>query len=411
MSEGYRPGASDSESARAEPGALDGIRVLDLSRFIAGPLCCQILGDMGAEVIKVERPGGEDARRHRPFFNGHSIYTMIYNRNKSGVTLDTRHGEALALLEALVARADIVVENYRPGTLQQMGLPYSRMREINPRVILVSISGFGQEGPNRERALFDAIAQASSGLMSLTGSPEGPPMLTGTFIADYISAFHGAMGAMTALLARARTGVGQQVDIACVDALFATLGTHPSAYAMLGTVPSRSGNRDQITVPANVFEATDGYVYIHAGTDALFPRLAKVMGHPELTSDERFHDQRSRLANVAELENLVAAWSASLRCDEITAALTAAGVPFAKVASVPEAVDSVQVAERGMLIEMDHPQIGTMVLPGIPIKLSMTPGTARKPPPLPGEDNEKVYGGLLGMTPDQISAMKSSGLI
>jgi crotonobetainyl-CoA:carnitine CoA-transferase CaiB-like acyl-CoA transferase len=393
------------------PGALDGIRVLDMSRFIAGPLCCQILGDMGAEVIKLERPGGEDARRHTPHSNGHSIYTMIYNRNKRGITLDTRHPDALGILERLIAESDVVVENYRPGTLAQMGLPYERMRELNPRVVLTSISGFGQTGPNTDRALFDAIAQATSGLMSLTGKPDDEPTMTGTFIADYISAFHGAMGTLIALMARQRTGEGQHVDVACVDALFACLGTHPSAYAMLGKIPQRTGSRDQITVPANVYPASDGYVYIHAGTNPLFPRLARAMGRPDLADDKRFGDQTRRLANVNALDTIVRGWTTSLSSDQISSALTAAGVPFGKVATVPEAVESAQVAARDMMLDVHHPMMGEMKLPGIPIKLSATPGSVRKPPPVAGEDNDSVYAELLALTSKDIEKMRADGLI
>ena len=394
-----------------EAGPLEGVRILDLSRFIAGPLCCQILGDMGAEVIKVERPSGEDARRHRPFFNGHSIYTMIFNRNKYGLSLDTRQPGALAVLEGLVAKCDVVVENYRPGTMEAMGLGYERLVEINPRVILTSISGFGQTGPNTQRALFDAIAQATSGLMSLTGEADGEPMMTGTFVADYISAFHGAMGTMLALLARERTGVGQHVDIACVDAVFAVLGTHPSAYAMLGLVPQRSGSRDQITVPANVFRSADGFVYIHAGTNPLFPRLCSSMGRPELATDPRFTDQTKRLENVDELDVLVTAWTITLPSAEIEAALASAGVPCAKVATVPQAVESEQVAARDMLVDVEHPVVGTMKLPGIPIKLSGTPGSIRKPPPLVGEDTDDVLTRLLGLDADAIAELRANHTI
>jgi crotonobetainyl-CoA:carnitine CoA-transferase CaiB-like acyl-CoA transferase len=391
--------------------ALDGLRVLDLSRFIAGPLCCQILGDMGAEVIKVERPGGEDARRHEPFYKGNSIYTMVFNRNKLGVTLNTRHIGATRILEALVASSDVVVENYRPGTLEKMGFSFERMHEINPRVILVSISGFGQHGRNSKRALFDAVAQAESGLMSVTGSPQGEPMMVGTFIADYVAAFHGAMGAMTALLARTITGLGQHVDIACVDALFSTMGTYASAYAMLGKVPGRNGNRDQITVPANVFKTRDDRIYIHAGTNPLFRRLATVMGRPDLVDDERFSDQERRLANIDLIESMVQGWTSSLSREEVAAALSTAGVPFAKVASLAEAVESEQIEDREMLINIDHPLAGRITVPGIPIKLSDTPGNIRKAPPLPGEDNDKVYGEILGMTSDEVADMCKSGLI
>ncbi|AOS63392.1 CaiB/BaiF CoA transferase family protein [Actinoalloteichus hymeniacidonis] len=392
-------------------GPLAGLRVLDLSRFIAGPLCCQILGDMGAEVIKVERPGGEDGRRHVPFHQGHSVYPMIFNRNKHGITLDTRHPRALPILERFVAEVDVVVENYRPGTMAAMGLGYDRLKEINPRVVLTSISGFGQTGPNTQRALFDAIAQAASGLMSLTGKPEDEPTMTGTFVADYISAFHGVMGILLALSARERTGLGQHVDISCVDALFACLGTHPSAYAMLGETRQRSGSRDQITVPANVYPAADGHVYIHAGTNPLFPRLCTAMGRPNLAEDPRFLDQTARLANVEELDELVRTWTEALTCEQIDAHLTEVGVPFSKVVTVAEAVESDQVAAREMLLDVEHPALGTLTLPGIPIKLSDTPGKVRKPPPLAGEDNDAVYRRVLGVDAAEVARMRADGVI
>ena len=392
-------------------GALSGVRVLDLSRFIAGPLCCQILGDMGAEVIKVERPGGEDARRHAPFYNGMSIYSMLFNRNKRGVTLDTRHPDAVKILESFIEKSHLVVQNYRPGTLEAMGLDYERMRQVNPNIILVSISGFGQTGPNASRALFDAIAQAESGLMSLTGAVDDVPMVTGAFISDYVSAYHGAIGALTALLARARTGEGQHVDVSCIDALFTTLGTHPSAYAMLGEIPERTGNRDHLSVPANVFKTSDGHIFIHGGTNTLFPKLARAISQPELAVDERFRDHQDRIANTAEIEKIVSDWTARSSTDEVAAALAAAGVPFGRVASVPEAVDSAQVAEREMIIDVEHPVVGQMKLPGMPIKLSGTPGTVRMPPPLPGEHNDDVYAEVLGLSPAEIAAMRSSRLI
>lgn len=392
-------------------GALDGIRVIDLSRFIAGPLCCQILGDMGAEVIKVERPGGEDARRHIPFYNGHSVYTMIYNRNKHGVTLDTRHPEAIEILERLIADADIVVENYRPGTMEAMGLGYQRLKELNPRVILTSISGFGQTGPNRDRALFDAIAQAESGLMSRTGGADDPPMLTGTFIADYTAGFHGVMGTLLALQARARTGEGQHVDVACFDAMFSTLSTHLSAAAMFGTEAPRTGSRDQITVPANVYPTADGYVYLHAGTNPMFPRLCTAMGRPELAGEQRFIDQTARLANVEELDEIVGAWTSRLTSDELAAELTTAGVPYGKVAGIRDAVASPQVKAREMMIDIEHPTVGTVTVPGITIKLSATPGTVRKPPPTVGEDTDAVFSRLLGFDEAKLARLRADGVV
>lgn len=400
-----------SESTASGPGPLDGLRVLDLSRFIAGPLCAQILGDMGAEVIKIERPGGEDARRNAPRVHGEAIYTLTFNRNKHGITLDTRHPEAPALLERLVADADVVVENFRPGTLDAMGLGWDRIHEIQPRAVLTSISGFGQDGPNRDRALFDAIAQAATGLMSMTGHDGDEPMMAGAFLADHIAAFHGVMGTMMALAARGRTGLGQHVDVACFDALFACLGTRPGAWSMLGQTSPRTGNRDQITVPANTFPTADGHVYLHAGTNALFPRLAAVLGTPALADDPRFRDQAERLANVEALEDIVRGWTRRSATETVVKELTDAGIPAAPVASVAEATDSEQVRSRQMMIDIEHPTLGTIAVPGMALKLGATPGSVRKAPPRAGEDNEDVYGRLLGLAPGEVAAMSERGVI
>jgi crotonobetainyl-CoA:carnitine CoA-transferase CaiB-like acyl-CoA transferase len=403
--------AGDGDARRESPGALDGMRVLDLSRFIAGPLCCQILGDMGAEVIKIERPGGEDARRHAPFYQGESVYTMSYNRNKYGATLDTRHPAAIPILEQLVRRCDIVVENYRPGTMERMGLSYSRLNELRPGVILVSISGFGQTGPLAERALFDAIAQAASGLMSLTGPPDGEPTLTGTYIADYVAGFHGAMGALLALLHRERTGAGQHVDVASLDALFASLGTRPSSYAMLGEHPRRNGSRDLLTGPANVFRASDGFVYIHAGTDPLFPRLCQAMGRADLTESGRYRGIADRMQHIEELEDAVASWTKSRTCEEVADILGEAGIPCGKISEISEVVGSPQITAREMMLDVEHPKLGHLKLPGIPIKLSESPGSVRKAPPLVGEDNDHVYGEILGLSRAEITRLRSEGAI
>lgn len=395
----------DAES----PGPLTGIRVLDLSRFIAGPVCTQMLGDMGAEVVKMERPSGEDARKHAPYHRGHSIYTMIFNRNKYAATLNTRHPDAVRLLEKLVQLSDIVVENYRPGTMEAMGLPYERLKELNSDIILVSISGFGQTGPLAHRPLFDAIAQAESGLMSLTGPSDGEPTLTGTYIADYIAGYHGAMGALLALVHRERTGEGQHVDVASLDVLFTSLGTRPSAQVMLGERPRRNGSRDLLTGPANVFPAKDGYVYIHAGTDPLFPRLCRAINRPELAADERYATVSRRLENIDDLEQIVSGWSRPRNCEQVGDALSQAGVPFGKVSRIDEVVASPQIKAREMLVNVEHPTLGTLTVPGIPIKLSGSPGSIRKAPPMVGEDNEYVYGTLLSLSDDEIERLKEEG--
>jgi crotonobetainyl-CoA:carnitine CoA-transferase CaiB-like acyl-CoA transferase len=393
------------------PSPLDGIRVLDLSRFIAGPLCAQILGDMGAEVIKVERPGGEDARDQGPRYNGESIYSMSYNRNKFGITLDTRHPSARGILERLVRVSDVLVENYRLGTLDEMGFGAARLGELNPRLIVSSLSGFGQSGPLSGRALFDPIAQAMSGLMSLTGDPDGLPTLTGTYIADHVAALNGAIGTLLALIARGRTGEGQVVDVASLDALFACLGPRPLEIAMLGTTTGRGGSRDPYAAPANVFRAADGYVYIHAGTDALFPRLCVAIGRRDLATDRRYGDVPGRMAAVDDLEAAVSAWTQTRTVAEISASLNDTGIPFGPVADVADVVRSPQIAAREMLVEIEHPTIGPVVVMGLPMKLSATPGAIRKAPPTVGEDNDRVYGDLLGFTLSEIADLRTSGAI
>jgi crotonobetainyl-CoA:carnitine CoA-transferase CaiB-like acyl-CoA transferase len=392
-------------------GALEGIRVLDLSRFIAGPICAQVLGDMGAEVIKVERPGGEDARFQGPFLDGESLYPMAYNRNKASVTLDTRHPDARPVLEKLVAWTDVLVENYRPGTLDAMGFGWERLHADDPRLVLVSLSGFGQTGPYASRPLFDPIAQAASGLMSLTGEADGPPTLAGTYIADHVAGLYAAIGTLVALIARTTTGLGQRVDVASLDALVSVLGTRPMAYAMLGELPVRAGSRDPYSAPANLFPARDGHVYIHGGTDAVFPRLCRALGRPDLAQDPRFATVATRLAHVEAIEAEVESWTATRSADEIEAALADAGVPCAAVADIERVVRSPQLRAREMFVEVAGTPVGTAVLTGIPVKLDGTPGSIRLPPPAAGADNDRVYVDMLGMSPAEVDALRASGAI
>lgn len=390
---------------------LDGLRVLDLSRFIAGPLCAQLLGDMGAEVIKVERPRGEDARDQGARYLGASLYTMAFNRNKHGITLDTRHPAAAGLLERLIRASDVLVENYRPGTLDEMGFGTDRLRELNPRLVVTSLSGFGQTGPLARRALFDPIAQAMSGLMSLTGEPGGPPMLAGTYVADHLAGLYGAIGTLLALRARDRTGEGQLVDVASLDSLFSSLGTRPLEVAMLGLTPERSGSRDPFSGPANVFRTIDGYVYIHGGTDSLFPRLCAAIGRVDLAADARFREVPGRMREIEEIEAAVSTWTEARTTEDVSNTLAGAGIPFGPVAAIADVVASPQIAAREMLIEIEHPVLGPLVVSGLPVKLSATPGSVRKAPPMVGEDNDRIYGELLGFTPTEIAEMRASGAI
>jgi crotonobetainyl-CoA:carnitine CoA-transferase CaiB-like acyl-CoA transferase len=388
---------------------LDDVRVVDLSRFIAGPFCAQLLADMGADVVKVERPGGEDARQHKPFLDGESLYVMAFSRNKRAMTLDTRHPEAREVLERLIRTSDVLVENYRPGTLAAMGLGPERLRELNPRLIVTSISGFGQDGPLAERALFDAIAQAMSGLMSLTGDGE-QPTTAGTYVADYVAGLYGALGTVMALRHRDRTGEGQVVDVASLDGLFSCLATQVMATANLGEAPLRTGSRDALNAPANVFKAQDGYLYLHGGTNPLFPRLCRAIGQPELARDARFAGVNERMANQAAIERIVGEWTASGTVEQAGERLTAEGIPWGPVATVPDVVASPQIAAREMLVAVDHPTLGELRVPGVPIKLSASPGGVRTPPPRVGQDTEEVLA-RLGYGGAEIAALQGGGAV
>lgn len=405
------PSVNSENSPRSPQLPLEGIKVLDLSRFIAGPMCSQTLADFGAEVVKVERPTGEDSRHHGPYWQGESIYMFLYHRNKHAVTLDTRHPEALNLLEAFVEWADVVVENYRPGTLEKMGIGYERMKELNPGVVLVSLSGFGQTGPDSRRGLFDAISQAESGLMDITGEPEGRPTLSGTFVADYVTGYQGAIGALAALMHRQRTKEGQLVDVASYDSMFAMLGIRLMSQLMLGQEIPRSGSRDPLTAPVNSYETVDGAVYIHAGTDGLFRRLCPVIGREDLLDDPELDTIEGRMARQEELETLIGAWTASKTRDEICAALGEAGIPCAKVAAVSEVAESPQVQARGMIVDIEHPTLGTMRLPGNPVHMEKTPPTVHKAPPRLGEDNDYVYGHVLGKSSEEIERLRAEKVI
>jgi crotonobetainyl-CoA:carnitine CoA-transferase CaiB-like acyl-CoA transferase len=336
---------------------------------------------------------------------------MAYNRNKYGITLDTRHPMAPAILDRLVRASDVLVENFRPGTLSQMGLGADRVHDLNPRLVITSLSGFGQTGPLAERALFDPIAQAMSGLMSLTGESNGPPTLTGTYIADHIAGLYGAIGTLLALYARDRTGEGQLVDVALLDALFSSLGTRPLEVATGGPTPHRKGSRDSFSGPANVFDANDGQIYIHAGSNSLFPRLCAAIGRPDLATDPRFRDVPGRMAAIDELEAAVSAWTTSRTVAQASETLTAAGIPFGPVADIADAVASPQIAAREMLLEIEHRTLGPLPVLGTPVKLSATPGSMRKAPPMIGEDNDHVYGSVLGLSPSQIAELRASGAI
>ncbi len=395
------------------PGPLHGIRVLDLTRVLAGPFCCSILGDLGAEVVKVERTGrGDDTRSMKVKVGGESLYFQVMNRNKFGVTLNFRHPEGPSLLKKLASRADILVENFRAGTMEKMGCGYETLREANPRLIMVSISGFGQNGPYSQLPCFDVIAQAMSGFMEITGQPDGPPTVAGTYVVDYSTGLYALVGALAALQARERTGVGQLVDVSLLDTALSYLTTAIPDYLLFGQQMTRVGNRDRFCAPANLFKCKDGeWVYLACATEALFPQLLKVMGREDLNHDPRFSTPDARLEHVLEGEALLAQWVETQTADEVIARVQGAELPCAKIATIADVVKDPQVRHRRMVVDVEHPTAGRVPMQGIPIHLSETPGEIRRSSPLLGQHNEDVYGRWLGMSSADVAQLQADEVI
>lgn len=390
--------------------SLPGLRVLDLSRFIAGPYCAMLLGDMGAEVVKIEPPWeGEYARRALPQVNGTSLYTFIVNRNKKSLAIDLRSEQGLALLHELVRTADVLVENFRPGTMEKMGLGWQEVHQMNPRLVMARISGFGQDGPLADKQCFDGVAQAMSGLMELTGPADGPPTMIGSFMCDYSTGMYAALGILAALNARHESGRGQLVDVSLLESATSMLMTAIPEHALFGTEMTRRGSRDRYVAPSNTFETSDGrHILIVGGDDNMFPRLTRAMKQPELVHDPRFVTMASRRDNVEAVEAVVAEWMKRHTADELVAMLEAQGVPCAKVARIAEVAASEQLRHRGHIVDMEF---GGQKVPmqGVTIHLSDTPLQVRTPIPSVGAHNAEVLHGWLGWSAERVEQLKTSG--
>ncbi|CAK7020073.1 MAG: Acetyl-CoA:oxalate CoA-transferase [Desulfovibrio sp.] len=393
-------------------GALTGLRVLDLTRVLAGPFCTMMMADMGAEIIKIEQPGrGDDSRAFAPFKNGESSYYMNLNRNKKGVTLNLK-GKGKEIFLEMIKNADVVVENYRPGTMEKLGLGYEDLKKINPRIVYGCVSGFGHYGPYSQRPGYDIIGQAMGGLMSTTGWPDSGPTRSGTAMSDVLAGLSVCIGILSALRSRDVTGVGQKVDVSLVDSVVASLEIITQIYLTEGRVPERIGNRYESTYPYDSFNTKDGDMVIGAGNDKLFAMCCDVMGTPELTKDERFDTNPKRVKNHAELKPLVEKWSTTQTTEEAVAKLLKAGCPAAPINTIDKLVTDPHIADaREMFVEVDHPKAGKMKLTGSHIKFSETKTGVRTPAPLLGQYNEEVYGELFGYTAEQIEAFKSEGVM
>ena len=389
---------------------LQGITVLDLTRVLSGPYCTMMLADLGARVIKVEQPGkGDDTRGWGPpFQSGESAYFLSINRNKESVTLDFKQPEGRSVLERLIARADVLVENFRPGTLAKQGLDYETISARNRRLVYCSISGFGHTGPRRREAGYDAVMQGEGGLMSITGAADGPPYRLGVAIADIVTGMFAAQGITAALLARERTGQGQAVDIAMLDSVAALLSYQAGIYFATDRPPGRMGNRHPTIVPYETFSAADGEFVLAIGNDDQWRRFCRVAGIEE---EERFATNRQRVVAYDELRPLLAARlrreSRSYWIDR----LTAAGVPCGSVRDLAELFSDPQIAARAMVEQLQHATVGPMRVLGTPLKLSETQASIRTPPPRLGEHTASVLTSEAGVTATELEALRAKGVI
>jgi crotonobetainyl-CoA:carnitine CoA-transferase CaiB-like acyl-CoA transferase len=389
---------------------LDGITVLDLTRVLSGPYCTMLLADMGARVIKVEQPGkGDDTRAWGPpFLEGESAYFLSINRNKESVTLDFKQAEGRAVLEQLIAKADVLVENFRPGTLTKLGLDYATLAKKHPRLIYCSISGFGHTGPRWKQPGYDAVMQAEGGLMSITGAADGPPYRLGVAIVDIVSGMFAAYGTAMALLARERTGQGQQVDLAMLDATVALLTYQAGNFFASGRVPARLGNRHPSIVPYETFNAADGDFVLAVGNDDQWKTFCGVAGLPP---DERFATNRQRVSAYDALRPFVADRLKTQTRRHWIDALTRAGVPCGSVRTFDELFADPQLDAREMIAMVEHATIGPLKALGVPIKLSQTPGAVRTPPPTLGQHTDAVLRADLGFSADAIAALRRQQVI
>ena len=395
------------------PGPLEGLRVVDLSRILAGPYCTMMLGDMGAEVIKVEQPGsGDDTRTWGPPWVGdQSAYYLAINRNKCSLTLNLKHERARELLEQLVARSDVLIENFKAGGLAAMGLGYERLRQVNPRLVHCSITGYGPDGPYSSRPGYDFIAQGMGGIMSVTGEPDGQPMKVGVAIADLTTGMFACSSILAALRHRDRTGQGQHLDVSLLESVVAWLINVGSAYLLAGVELPRYGNAHPNIVPYRLFKARDKWFIVATGNDRQYYALCEVIGRPDLAEDTRFRFNPDRVANREALEAILADVFATRDAEDWTQALLAAGVPSGPVNSVADVFADPQVLARQMLIELRHPTLGTLKQAGFPYNFSTTPAEPRRHPPLLGEHTDEVLRDLLGLGPEQIAHLRGEGAI
>jgi len=405
-------------------GALSHIRVLDLSRVLAGPWCGQILGDLGAEVIKIERPGtGDDTRHWGPPYlkdqqgesTSEAAYYLSANRNKESLTLDFTQPEGQRIIRELVMQCDVLLENFKVGGLAAYGLDYESLKAINPRLIYCSITGFGSDGPYAQRAGYDFMIQGLGGLMSLTGrsdAEEGAgPVKVGVALTDILTGLYATVGVLAALNRREQSGVGQHVELALLDVQVACLANQAMNYLTTGVAPKRMGNAHPNIVPYQDFPTADGDIILTIGNDGQFRKFADVAGFPEWADDPRFASNKARVANRAELIPMIRQVTVFRTTAEWVAALERAGVPCGPINDVAQVFADPHVQARGLRVEMPHPLAGSVPQVASPIRLSESPVDYRKAPPLLGEHSEALLQRLLGLAPAQVASLRQAGVI
>jgi formyl-CoA transferase len=404
---------SESSPTPTTPqGPLSGLTVLDMTRVLSGPYCTMMLADMGARVIKVEQPGkGDDTRGWGPpFQNGESSYFLSVNRNKESLTLNFKQPEGRRVLDKLIASADVLVENFRPGTLGRQGLGYDAVSALHPRLVYCSISGFGQTGPRRSEPGYDAVMQGEGGLMSITGPGGGTPYRLGVAIADIVSGMFAAYGVAMGLLARERMGQGQFIDVGMLDSVAALLTYQAGICFATGQAPPRLGNQHPTIVPYETFTASDGDVVVACGNDSLFVKFCAVIEAPAIAEEERFATNKARVENQDALRPLLAERLRTRTRAVWLDALKTAGVPCGAVRDLAEVLADPQLIERMMVLPMTHPAAGGISVMGVPVKMGSTPGSVRTPPPVLGEHNSSILGEL-GYDAAGIAALEQAKVI
>jgi formyl-CoA transferase len=401
----------DREQSPEQP--LAGLKVVDLSRVLAGPYCTMMLADLGAEVIKIERPGlGDDTRQWGPpWAGGEAAYYLSVNRGKKSLTLNLKSARGREILLELVSKADVLVENFRAGTMDGWGLGFEALQALNPGLVYCSITGYGQTGPYRERPGYDFVIQAQGGIMSITGPEEGPPMKVGVAIVDITAGLYASVAILAALNERATSGRGQYIDTALLDAQVAWLANVGSNYLVSGERPGRYGNAHPNIVPYEPFPTRDGWIALGVGNDRQWQQLCKLAGWEDLAEDERFATNPLRVANRETLVPVLQTRFGQRTTQGWEDALLAAGIPCAPVNAVDQVFADPQVVAREMLVELPHPKAGTVHLAGSPLKLSRTPVSLREPPPLLGQHTTKVLTDHLGLGTEEIDELYEAGVI